>query len=70
MERLGLGNENIVAEATLMKNRNNCLKVETLASGQKMLTLVEQVAVQAMQLSSGFMMVWGVFTAKQKWISA
>ena len=35
VERLGLGNENIVAEATLMKNRNNCLKVETLASGQK-----------------------------------
>lgn len=28
VERLGLGNENIVAEATLMKNRNNCLKVE------------------------------------------
>ena len=33
--QLGLDNEDVVAETTLMKNRNNCLKVETLASGQK-----------------------------------
>ncbi|WP_410169361.1 M66 family metalloprotease [Acinetobacter indicus] len=33
--QLGLANEDLLAEATLLKNRNNCLKVETLATGQK-----------------------------------